>query len=182
MKLLKASFVIVLMFAISGCGVHSETRAISTPTTATVVTGPVNQDPNLPNPALTTGDVLTTDSKVVCVPGYSAKVRNVPESRKRAVFKLYGITYVPGAYEVDHLISLELGGSNDIRNLWPEHSSNPLGSKKKDVVEDYLHRQVCSGAMPLVQAQQEIAQNWLTVYNSLTPRQVARNLSNTVVE
>jgi 5-methylcytosine-specific restriction endonuclease McrA len=26
----------------------------------------------------------------------------------------------PGAYEIDHLISISLGGSNDIKNLWPQ--------------------------------------------------------------
>src|SRR5437588_8831726 len=60
-------------------------------------------------------------AKQVCKPGYAGSVRNVPDSEKREVYTRYGI---PGdhhgsSYEVDHLISLELGGSNDIRNLWP---------------------------------------------------------------
>jgi hypothetical protein len=40
---------------------------------------------------------------------------------KRKVYAEYGITHhEPSEFEVDHLISLELGGSNSIRNLWPE--------------------------------------------------------------
>ena len=55
------------------------------------------------------------------MPSYAHSVRNVSAATKRAVYAEYGIaSHQPGKYEVDHLISLELGGSNDIRNLWPE--------------------------------------------------------------
>jgi hypothetical protein len=48
-------------------------------------------------------------------------VRDVPAETKRQVYREYVITsHVTGDYEIDHLISLELGGSNSIRNLWPE--------------------------------------------------------------
>ena len=57
----------------------------------------------------------------ICVPGYSKKVRNVPESVKKQAYAEYGITlHQPKEYEVDHLISLELGGSNSLKNLWPQ--------------------------------------------------------------
>ena len=41
---------------------------------------------------------------------------------------------------------------------------------EKDKVENYLHDQVCSGAMPLSEAQKEIATNWLAVYNRMPPQ------------
>ena len=73
------------------------------------------------NPALTPGAVFAgVTAAQVCVSGYSASVRSVSSSEKATVFAEYHLTDVPGAYEVDHLISLELGGSNDITNLWPE--------------------------------------------------------------
>jgi hypothetical protein len=34
--------------------------------------------PLLPSPTLTPGDILTTDAKVVCTPGYTKTVRDVP--------------------------------------------------------------------------------------------------------
>jgi len=44
------------------------------------------------------------------------KVRNVPAEMKREVYREYGIiSHGPGDYEIDHLIPLELGGSNSIK-------------------------------------------------------------------
>ncbi|MGH2501500.1 MAG: HNH endonuclease signature motif containing protein, partial [Ktedonobacterales bacterium] len=80
----------------------------------------------------------------------------------------YGISsHYAGQYEVDHLVSLELGGSNDIANLWPELASPTPGFHQKDKVENYMHDQVCSGAVPLATAQQEIATNWLALYQQM---------------
>ncbi len=39
--------------------------------------------------------------------------------------------HIPYAHEVDHLVSLELGGSNDIRNLWPEPSAGRWGARTR---------------------------------------------------
>ena len=95
-------------------------------------------------------------------------MRNVPTSEKNQVYAEYGIaSHTPGQYEVDHLVSLELGGSNDISNLWPELASPTPGFHEKDQVENYLHSQVCSGAIALIDAQVEIATNWLGVYNQM---------------
>jgi hypothetical protein len=68
--------------------------------------------------------------------------------------------------EVDHLIALELGGSNSIRNLWPEAALPKPGFHEKDKVENYLHRRVCAGRMTLRVAQRKMARNWLAVYRS----------------
>lgn len=104
----------------------------------------------------------------ICVSGYSKSVRNVPVSVKNQAYAEYGITHhQTGEYEVDHLISLELGGSNDLANLWPEAASPHPGFHEKDQVENYLHDQVCSGKISLKNAQSEIANNWLDVYRQM---------------
>src|SRR5436190_15752044 len=73
--------------------------------------------PILPDRRLTPGDSLPITKDDICVPGYARKVRDVPISIKRQVYQNYGIpSHRPGEFEVDHLISLELGGSNSIRN------------------------------------------------------------------
>lgn len=48
-------------------------------------------------------------------------MRNVPERVKDLVERRYGITkHSRATYEMDHLLPLELGGSNRQANLWPE--------------------------------------------------------------
>lgn len=72
-------------------------------------------------------------------------------------------------YEEDHLISLELGGNpTDPNNLWPEPYAPIPGARQKDKVENYLHKQVCSGAMTLQAAQQTIVRDWYAVYLQIT--------------
>jgi hypothetical protein len=123
----------------------------------------------LPDAACTPGAIFadaTTDQ--ICQSGYASSVRNVPTSEKNAVYAEYGISsHYTGEYEVDHLVSLELGGSNDIANLWPELASPTPGFHEKDKVENYLHDQVCSGKIALHDAQVEIATNWLQVYQQI---------------
>lgn len=94
---------------------------------------------------------------------------------KKKVCAEYGIqTGCPGkAQEIDHLISLELGGADDVRNLWPEKYAPVPGAHQKDLVENYLHKQVCAGAITLPEAQREISTNWLAVYRKMKPGQKA---------
>jgi hypothetical protein len=123
----------------------------------------------LPDRACTPGDILPEATKdAICQPGYARTVRDVPTSVKDQVYAEYGIrSHTAGEYEVDHLVSLELGGSNDISNLWPELAEPRPGFHEKDKVENYLHDQVCSGKISLQEAQQTIATNWLSVYKTM---------------
>ena len=78
------------------------------------------------------------------------------------MFKEYGVNRRSGKFEIDHLISLELGGANDIHNLWPQsYTTMPMNAHVKDALEDRLHVLVCTGKVPLVQAQHDIATDWI---------------------
>jgi hypothetical protein len=113
---------------------------------------------------------------------------------KAEVYAEYGILAGDrGLYRIDHLVPLELDGSNSIRNLWPQPVqasrakdklenavSGPRSSSKprsagqavthasvtniKDVLENRLHRLVCQGKVPLAEAQIAIARNWIAAY------------------
>src|SRR5580693_1478746 len=122
--------------------------------------------PIVPDPKLTPGDAFEVTAQDICVPGYARKVRDVPAEMKRQVYREYGITsHGPGDYEIDHLISLELGGSNSIKILWSEsHRTSPWNAQVKDRLEDKLHELVCSGQLDLKTAQQAIASNWIEAY------------------
>ncbi len=129
----------------------------------------------LPDHNCTPGAIFSEASlDQICVHGYTATVRSVSSSLKKQVYAEYGLSYPQptGAYEADHLIPLELGGSNDIANLFPEAAQPTPGFHEKDLVENYLNQEVCAKHISLAAAQQQIATNWLTVYNSLTPDQI----------
>jgi hypothetical protein len=123
----------------------------------------------LPDAACSPGAIFPDATKEqICTPGYSKNVRDVPDSEKNQVYAEYGVTHhTTGEYEVDHLISLELGGSNDIANLWPEAAEPRPGFHEKDKVENYMHDQVCSGAVSLQQAQVQIATDWMSIYSKM---------------
>ena len=130
--------------------------------------------PLVPDPKLTPGAVLQVSKADLCQPGYTKLVRNVPEAVKRQVYAEYGITsHKRGEFEVDHLISLELGGSNSIKNLWPEsYLTEAWNAHVKDALENRLHELVCSGELDLATAQHEIATDWIAAYKKYVHTQV----------
>ena len=138
----------------------------------------------LPDTACSPGAILTTDSKVVCVVGYTKKVRAVTTATMKKVFKEYDLSWSNRSnYEVDHLISLELGGSNDISNLFPESYTITNGARVKDTFENYLHSQVCKGSMTLEEAQKEISGDWLSYYQQWkSPKAVVKTTTPTVIQ
>lgn len=125
--------------------------------------------PGATNPAVTQATIQST----ICVSGWTATVR--PPVSFTEPLKIQQIAEYHFAdtsvsdYEEDHFISLEIGGApSDPRNLWPEHYATPDGARQKDVVENYLHRQVCAGAMTLAAAQHAITTDWVAVYQTIS--------------
>ena len=101
----------------------------------------------------------------ICTVGYTKTVRHVTEAMKKKIFDFYVIDPDSDKFEVDHLISLELGGSNDIKNLWPEsYTTTPYNARDKDVLENKLHKMVCDGEITLIKAQTEIAKDWIKAH------------------
>lgn len=120
--------------------------------------------PLRPDPHLTPGKTINVPLAQLCAPGYSKRARNVPLSEKRAIFRAYGIA-PSGRFEIDHLISLELGGSNDPDNLWPEsYVTQPWNAHVKDQLENRLHWLVCHGQLSLPDAQRAIQRDWIAAY------------------
>ena len=129
----------------------------------------------LPDPKCTPGAIdptVTQDNidSTICVPGYTKTVRPPVSYTEPLKFKLmdaYGFTDSASNYEFDHLIPLEVGGSpTDVKNLWPEPHYTDPNSFDKDGLENYLHKQVCSGNMDLKTAQDEISSDWTKYWNA----------------
>jgi hypothetical protein len=110
---------------------------------------------------------------VICSKSFrTGPIRNVPDSEKHQVEVEYGLEPKPygSTIEIDHIVSLELGGSNDPANLYPERASfagNAPGYHVKDLLENAAHKAVCAGTISLRTAQREIARNWELLYKEL---------------
>lgn len=119
-----------------------------------------------PDMRLTPGAVVPVTKNAVCGTEAAKAAPVVPVSLKRKVFEAYGVTPPrPDAYEVDYLITPELGGATDIRNLWPEPYGNTLwNAHVKDQLEDRLHEMVCRGNLDLATAQHDISTDWIAAY------------------
>jgi hypothetical protein len=110
---------------------------------------------------------------VICSPDFrTGPIRSVSDSVKHQVEIEYGLE--PKQYgstlEIDHIVSLELGGSNDPANLYPEEATfadHTPGYHIKDVLENAVHKAVCAGKIGLRTAQREIARNWELLYLKL---------------
>jgi hypothetical protein len=96
------------------------------------------------------------------------------------VLSAYRMERVPAdQYELDYLITPELGGATDARNLWPQgYTSSLWNARVKDELESLLPRLVCRGAVDLETAQREMAVDWIAAYkkyfNTSEPLQVHR--------
>lgn len=130
----------------------------------------------LPDPTCTPGaiDPAVTQANIdstICMTGYTSTVR--PSSSITAAFKTlsvaqYGLSYNKTT-EYDHLISLELGGTNSVKNLWPEQNRSAATgtTNPKDSIENRLHKSVCAHQVTLSAAQHAIAVNWTTAESVL---------------
>ncbi len=125
-----------------------------------------------PDLKLTPGDVFPGVTKEqVCTSGWAREHRDVSRSDKDRVYAEYpdspricmcaGEGGVWDCCEVDHLIPLELGGSNDVKNLWPQPRDPRPGCFEKDNLEDTLHEMVCRGELSLPDAQKCIVTDWV---------------------
>jgi Protein of unknown function (DUF3761) len=130
-----------------------------------------------PDPRCSPGAYYTgLTTAVICASTFhTSSVRNVPQSEKYAVEREYGMQarLYGRTIEIDHIVSLELGGSNDIANLFPELGSGSADYHVKDRLENRLHDLVCAGRLGLRAAQTQIAANWTALYSrvfGLAPR------------
>jgi len=123
-------------------------------------------DAALPNPSLTPGATKPVVLSEICSSEHDQVVRRVSPGIREAVFREYGIAGASASdYEIDHLVTPGLGGSDDIRNLWPEpHYHAEWNSYVKDQLEDHLHHLVCTGQVSLSTAQSDMESNWVVAY------------------
>lgn len=133
--------------------------------------GPVVPDPKL-TPGVARDDLSL---KEICSTRWGLDRRYVTPAMRREVFARYGLKGPEDPacrkdkhgrrYEIDHLISRELGGADHVDNLFPQcYAGKPWNAVLKDRLENRLHKEVCGGTIPLEQAQRGIATDWRGLY------------------
>ena len=126
----------------------------------------VNAEGPRPRSGLTPGESRVVTIAEVCRnPEAEVVTRDIPLETRNRVFAAYGIA--PGnrdQFEVDYLITPDLGGTETLRNLWPQPYSVRWNAKVKDKLEQRLHQLVCSGQLDLATARHEIAADWIGAY------------------
>jgi uncharacterized protein YwgA len=107
------------------------------------------------------------DATFLCIPGTPEKLHkdSIPESVVKQVFANYHITYpTTKAYQIDKYIPYSLGGSDNIKNLWPQGETPAPGYKEKDIAEKYLYDLMCNKTINITTAQERIKTDWVKVY------------------
>lgn len=120
-----------------------------------------------PDHSLTPGDAKPVSYSDICPAKDGDKDPPVPASIAQSVFKEYGLSSRAHQknFQVDYLISPQLGGTSHIRNLWPEpYETTIWNARVKDALEDRLHLMVCNGEIELSEAQHAIATDWIGAY------------------
>ena len=129
----------------------------------------------LPDPSCTPGAINPTVTLQVLQGGQfrTGCERDSASSRakKATTYQAYGMEkpdHNSGrtqVCELDHLVSLELGGADTVDNIWPQCGPDGVTLanryfKIKDSVENYLAARVRNGDMDLEEAQKGIATDW----------------------
>ena len=134
--------------------------------------------PVMPDAKISPGEVADNGATVeqVLKVGYTATVRNVPESRKHEVFVRYfgHVPTHPGEFEIDHIISCELNGSQSVSNLFPMtyDPKEVWNARTKDRLENFLAAECrkalkqghAAGEARLKLAQYEISHDWTNAF------------------
>ena len=100
--------------------------------------------------AITPGEARPITLKEVCDYAEAEVIsRDIPLDMQRKVFAEWGSKTQGNQFEVDYLITPDLGGTESIRNLWPQPYSAHWNARVKDKLEERLHELVCSGKLDL---------------------------------
>jgi hypothetical protein len=88
------------------------------------------------------------DLRQVCATKWGRDQRHVTKAMKDRVYRAYGVgrttAYCKRAgCEVDHRIPRDLGGADEVENLWPQPYAGRWNAHTKDRLEAWAKRAVC---------------------------------------
>jgi hypothetical protein len=124
----------------------------------------------VPSASLNADVTPATLGQTICRAGYTKSVRpstGFTNGIKKRLLREQAMDFDAdkGAYELDHIIPLALGGHpRSLQNLTLQLWEGPDGAKRKDRLELKLQCLVCSGDVPLDKAQDAIWSDWKAAY------------------
>ena len=118
----------------------------------------------LPVASLTPGAAWDVSVDELC--SGTTSTRPITTAIRAEVVNAYGVQDLPPEqYELDFLITPELGGATDARNLWPQRYESPVwNARVKDELERLLPRLVCGRKLDLATALRDMAVVWVAAY------------------
>lgn len=129
---------------------------------AVLLAAPLTLHAQLPLSTQTPGKATKATVEQLCAADFTPK----PLSKRQITeaFAAYGMANKPGDRVIDQLIPANLGGSDDLDNLWPQAPKGQWSAETKDQLEAKLHEMVCGGKITLKEAQKLIRENWVKAY------------------
>jgi anti-sigma factor RsiW len=118
----------------------------------------------LPVASITPGATWDVSLEELC--SGALRVRPITVAIREQVLSAYSVENVPPEqYELDYLVTPELGGATDARNLWPQRYALPIwNARVKDELERLLPQLVCRHQLNLATAQRDMAVDWIAAY------------------
>jgi hypothetical protein len=131
---------------------------------ATVVIGlPSLASAQLPS-IETPGAKSNVSETEVCAADFASSQKPVSPWQIGQALSRYGKRLDDKSVQIDHLIPVSLGGTNDPDNLWPQPVQREWGPQTKDELEAKLLKMVCDKKISLKAAQDAIKKDWVKAY------------------
>src|SRR6478672_8793630 len=119
----------------------------------------------LPSSFQTPGSKGKANDAQICAADFEASVKPIAKWQRDQALERYGKRPEDFTGELDHLIPVSLGGTNDPDNLWPLPANKDMGPEQKKELELKLHQLVCEKTLKLKDAQDAIRKDWVKAYN-----------------
>jgi len=131
---------------------------------ACVMALPAIASAQLPNNMYTPGKADKVDVKQLCAATFESSVKPMADWQKSEALTRYGVRPETFNGDLEHLVPVSLGGTNDPDNLYPFHPQGEYTVEAKQHLAAKLHELVCDGKMSLKQAQDVFKKDWTKGY------------------
>ena len=108
-------------------------------------------------------------ANTICKPSYVKKIKSqITNETSTKIFAEYSIAKKKRSdYAIDHLVPVDMGGTNALTNLWPIPLKGTATPQRKAVVDAAVRKSMCAGFISLAAAQGLFNISWPSVDTNL---------------